>query len=58
MQHKDFTPTQFFGIVIVMVLMVAYFVTDSTPIQNVPMVDETITHHSPEDIPQLDKDGL
>ena len=49
---------QVFGAIVLFCLMVAYFFDDTHPVVDVPMVDETITHHHPDDIPVLDEDGL
>jgi len=60
MTNRDemFTLTQFFGIIVGICLLVSYFVADTHPVVDVPMVDETITHHHPDDIPVLEEDGL
>lgn len=42
----------------IIVLNVAALLIPSKSIESVAMVDETISHHHPEDIPVLDVDGL
>ena len=31
---------------------------DGKPEQSIPMVDPNVTHHHPDDIPQIGRDGL
>ena len=55
---KELNLVQIFGIIVGVCLMLSYFIADTHPVVDVPMVDETITHHHIDDIPILDEDGL
>ena len=46
------------SMIALIVLNVAALLIPAKSIENVPMVDETITHHHPADLPILDEDGL
>jgi len=56
--ENGYSLTQFIGNLISMALVIAYCIAQTHPEVDVPMVDETITHHNIEDIPVLDEDGL
>ncbi len=45
-------------VIALIVLNVAAALIPATDVESVPMVDESISHHSVEDIPTLDKDLL
>ena len=55
---KELNLIQIFGIVVGVCLMISYFVADTHPVVDVPMVDPNVSHHHPDDIPVLDEDGL
>ena len=59
--NLNITLWQIFALIVLICALVAYFVGDTHPViesVEVPMVDPNISHHDPEDIPQLDEDGL
>ena len=58
---KDFSEhTHVYAIAMIalIVLNVAALLIPAKSIENVPMVDETITHHHIDDLPLLESDGL